>query len=357
MVLRRDIILNRRRLLSFIVSLVITAIFLVLALAPVDFARLARAFASADYRLIFLAALFTFCGYILRTVRWQRFLAPAKQVPLARLFPVLVVGFALNNILPGRPGEFARPYALGQREGLSRTFSFGTVVVERVADGLALITFLFLALASFDSLHLRLPELAEAIAAVASAIFGIALGGLVFLLLREQLALSMLQRVTRYLPHALARRIEKMLGSFVIGLHSLRSPVDVAAIAILSLAVWSVEGVSYFLVLSAFNALPPPFTHTVASALMMALINLGIMIPAAPGGLGPYEAAGILALHAFGVNETVAASVSLTAHSMQYVLITGLGLAFAWREGLSLAQVPDPATPSGARVEQDAETG
>jgi uncharacterized protein (TIRG00374 family) len=338
--------LNSRRILTLISSFAVTAIFLLLALYPVDFAKLARAFASADYRLVAVATLFTFLGYALRAARWRRFLAPSKKIQIARLFPVLVVGFALNNLLPGRPGEFARAYALGKREGMSRTLGFATVVVERVADGLALITFLLLALAAFVPLRLELPEVAEMIAALATVVFGIALVGLVFLLLHEKLALATFQRVTRFLPCKTAARLEKMLGSFVIGLHSLKSASDVVAGAVLSLAVWGCEAAAYFLILNAFGApLSVPY-RAVAAAFMMVLINLGIMIPAAPGGLGPYEAAGIFALGAFGVNETAAAGVALSAHAMQYLLITGLGLIFIWREGVSLAQ---------ARVEGDAE--
>lgn len=322
----------------------ITAVFLALALYPVDFGKLARAFASADYRLVVLAALFTFAGYGLRTKRWQRFLAPTKQIPLARLFPVLIIGFALNNLLPGRPGEFARPYWLGRREALSKTLGFATIIVERVADGIALIAFLLLAFAAFAPLGLNLPPLAETIAALATILFGVALAGLLFLLLREKLALAMLQRVTRFLPHALAARIERMLGSFVVGLHSLKSARDVAAIVLLSLAIWGLDSASYFLMLTAFGALPVAPIRLVAAPFMMVLINLGIMIPAAPGGLGPFEAAGVFALGAFGVNDTAAASVAIAAHAMQYLLVTGLGLLFIWREGISLAQ---------ARVESD----
>jgi uncharacterized protein (TIRG00374 family) len=330
--------LKPRRILTLILSFTITAVFLALALYRVDFDGLARAFASADYRLVAVAPLLTFCGYILRTVRWQRFLAHNREIPLARLFPVLVVGFALNNLLPGRPGEFARAYWLGKREDLSKTMSFATVIVERVMDGLALIAFLLLALAAFAPLHLDLPPVAGTIAALASVLFGVALGGLLFLLLREQLALSIFQRFTRFLPRAFAARLEAMLGSFIIGLHSLKSARDVTAIAGLSLAIWAFEATWYFLMLSAFGALPRPLDRAVAAAFMMVMINLGVMIPAAPGGLGPFEAAGVYALSAFGVNETIAASVALSAHAVQYLLITGLGLLFVWREGISLAQ-------------------
>lgn len=339
--------MNLRRVLTLLASFAITAIFLALALNSVDFGKLARAIASADYRLVALAALFTFSGYVLRAKRWQRFLAPTKQIPLLRLFPILVIGFALNNLLPGRPGEFARPYWLGRREALSKTLGFATIIVERVADGIALIAFLLLALLAFAPLRLELPPVAETITALATVLFGIALAGLVFLLAREQLALAVLRRVTRFLPPALAARIERMLGSFVVGLHSLKSTDDVATIGFLSLAIWSAEGISYFLMLTAFGVLPDVTTRLIAAPFMMVLINLGIMIPAAPGGLGPYEAAGVFALGAFGITETAAASVAIAAHAMQYLLVTGLGLLFIWREGISIAQAREPTAMDG----------
>lgn len=308
-----------------------------------DFGKLFRALASADYRWVAVAALLTCTSYVLRTARWGRFLAPSRAIPIGRLFPILVVGFALNNLLPGRPGEFARAYALGQREVLSKTLGFATVVVERVMDGMTLIVFLVAALAAFIPLHLELPPLAEQIAVIALVIFGIALGGLFFLLLREPTALRLARALTRWLPHGLGERIEKMLGSFVVGLHSLRSAGDLLVIAWFSVGVWASETTSYFCILTAFGLLPDVSSRIVAAAFMMVLINLGIMIPAAPGGLGPFEAAGVFALGAFRLNETSAASAALSAHTVQYLLITGLGLLFIWREGISLAQAAVPA--------------
>lgn len=335
--------MNLRRLLTFLVSLVVTAIFLALALRSVDFGNLAHTFTTANYGLVGLAAVFTFCGYLLRTKRWQRFLAPTKSIPVLRLFPVLVVGFALNNLLPGRPGEFARPYWLGRRENLSITLGFATIIVERVADGVALIAILLVGLAAFAPLGLPLPPAAETIAVGAGLIFGIALAVLVLLVVRHDLALAILQRATRFLPQGVSARLEKMLGSFVVGLHSLKSGRDVAMIAVLSLAVWTAEGTSYFLMLSAFGTLPALAVHLLAAAVMMVLINLGVMIPAAPGGLGPFEAAGVFALSVFAVGETGAASVAIASHAMQYLMITALGLIFIWRAGISLAQPRDEA--------------
>ncbi len=338
--------MNLRKLVTILASFLITSVFLALALYRVDFTQFVRAFAAADYRLLVFAVLATFCGYVLRAARWQRFLNPIKKIPLPRLFPILVVGFALNNLLPGRPGEFARPYWLGKREGLSKTLGFATVIVERVADGVALIAFLLIALAAFKPLGMALPPTAETIAVLATILFGVALAGLIFLLVREKLALRIFQLFTRFLPHRFGARLEKMLGSFVTGLHSLKSPRDILAIALLSLATWACEATAYFFVLSAFGTLPRALDHAVAAAFMMVLINLGVMIPAAPGGVGPFEAAAIFALSVFGVNDSLAASVALGAHALQYGLVTGLGLIFISREGINIAQATtDTAEP------------
>jgi hypothetical protein len=169
-------------------------------------------------------------------------------------------------------------------------------------------------------------------------LFGVALAGLLFLLLREDIALALIRLVTRFLPQRFAERIEKMLGAFTLGLHSLKSARDVLVIVLCTLGVWLLDSFAYWLILTAFGALPELTMRAAASVTMTSIINLGIMIPAAPGGLGPYEAAGVFALGAFGVNESLAASVALAAHAIQYVLITGLGVFFIWRQGVSLAQ-------------------
>lgn len=330
--------MNPRRLLPLALSFLLTALFLALALYRVDFEKLAHTLISADYRLIALAALCWLTGYGLRTARWQKFLAPTKKIPFARLFSPLIIGFAFNNLLPGRPGEFARAYLLGTREGLSKTMALATIVAERVADGMMVIVFLLIALGASIPLRLVFPAGVQTLVALAVILFGGALAGLLLLLARADRVLTSVRVVTRCLPGALAARIEKMLNAFVVGLHAFKSAGQVAAIGALSLGVWSLDALAYFAMLCAFGALPDVSWRAAAAPLMTGIINLGIMIPAAPGGLGPYEAAGVFALAAFGVNPTLAASIALSAHAVQYFMVTGLGLFFTWRAGISLAQ-------------------
>lgn len=325
--------MNTRRLFTLALSFLLTAIFLALALYRVEWEKLAPTFISADYREVLLAALCWLSGYGLRTARWQRFLAPTKRISRARLFPVLIIGFAFNNLFPGRPGELARAYLLGVREDLPKTTALATIVAERVADGVMVVVFLSLAFGAFVALHLVLPSGAQTLIVFAVILFGGALAALLLLLARADWA----HAVLRVLPRALAAPLAGMLDAFIGGLRAFASAGNVVAIGALSLGVWALDALAYFAMLSAFGALPDVTLRAAAAPLLTGIINLGIMIPAAPGGLGPYEAAGVFALSTLKVDATLAASVALAAHAVQYVMITGLGLLFAWRAGVALA--------------------
>lgn len=330
--------MNKRQIVSALIGIAISVGFLALALYRVDFAQVGQAFAHADYRLISISALFTLASYALRSMRWHRLLFPQKDIAFKRLFPILVIGFALNNVLPGRPGEFARGILLGQREKISKTLGISTVVLERVADGLTLIA-LLAALAIF----IELPGWGKQVETVSILLFGAAFLFLALMLWRERWMTHLLHRVIHRLPARFGHRIGEMFASFILGLHSLRSPRDLFVIVVSSFAIWLCEALSYFLVLSAFNLLRFPTERILAALFVMIIVNLSISIPAAPGGIGPFEWAGTLALSAFGVTGAFALPAILISHMVQYLLITGLGVIFMAHEGIRFTLVQQPA--------------
>jgi len=335
--------MNRKNLFN-ILGFLITGLLIILAVYKIDWAETLDAFQEANYSLVLAAATSMVTAYVLRAVRWKSILAPRGAFPFSHLFPILVIGFAANNVLPGRAGEFARAYLLGQKEGISKSLSFATVVLERVFDGLTIILVLALV-----ALFRPLPLWGRQVAYASTAFFVSALLFLTLLLFRKEKALSLARVVLRLLPGELKEgrgqaggwkaRFLGMLASFADGLDALRSTRDLAAVVLYSLAVWLCEAITFYLVMRSFP-LPLQGIQEVWGALfLLSIVNLGIMIPAAPGGVGPYQAAAILALGAFGVDKELALSVSLVSHSLQYIIITGLGFFFLWREGLSLSRI------------------
>ena len=337
--------MRRTRIVGFLV----TFVFLGLVLWKTDLSELWAALSSANYLYVVPAAACTATSYLLRTARWRRILLPTRPIAYRSLLSVLMIGFMANNILPARLGEFVRAYVLGRKEAISKSLSFATIMLERLLDGITL-----LAVLGALALLMRLPAWGEELAYVAGAVFLIATLGIVGLLLREDIAGRAIQLVLRPLPKRLAAKVAEKADSFVQGLHALRGGRAVLDLIVLSLLVWSIEATFYYLVLTAFNVALPTSTLVLAALLLLVVVNLGIMLPSAPGYVGTFQFFGVLALGVFGVQRELALSATIVAHGVQYALVTAAGLFYFGRENLSFATLTtglrgeDPPRESGA---------
>ena len=294
------------------VGFLLALLFSGLALYQVDLREMGGALRRADYRCVVPAAIFTLFGYLLRTARWKVILTPAKEVGGRRLFPPLIIGFAVNNLLPARIGEFAWAHLLGEREKVSKSLAFATVVVERVLDGLTLILFLLLASTLFP-----LPHWGREMEILALLFFLGALAFLFLLLYRKPQALSITRLLTRPLSSSLSDRVAQVASSFVSGAEALRHRRSIPALAFLSLLVWSCEATSYLFLIWAFPISLSPLTRVVAALFLMTVVNLGVLIPSSPGYVGTFHFFAMMALGVFGVEREVALSYALLSHGMQ----------------------------------------
>ena len=89
--------------------------------------------------------------HVLRAIRWEPLIRPllSNKLSLARLNAISAVGFMAIFLLPLRLGEFVRPYLVKkERPDTSMSSLLGSVALERIADGLVVTLFLFLALPS-----------------------------------------------------------------------------------------------------------------------------------------------------------------------------------------------------------------
>ena len=86
---------------------------------------------------------------VLRAERWRRILLPFAPVGHRSAFAYLSIGYFANTLLPARLGDVARAVLAGKAFGVPRLRILGTILLERVADGLlilAIVTVLALAL-------------------------------------------------------------------------------------------------------------------------------------------------------------------------------------------------------------------
>ena len=318
---------------QFWLGVAISLTFLYLALRGLHLEDLGAALENADYWWLIPGVAVYFLGVWARAWRWHYLLRPVKKIPTRTMFPIVAIGYMGNNIYPARAGEVLRAVVLRRKEGVPVSASLATIIVERVFDGVVMLSFVFF----------NLPELARlttdsglvgTIQTLALWGTGLFVGVLVVFLLaamfpeRAEKIINTL--VHRFLPVRFQERVLDLAGRFLGGLESLRSPRDVLMVFVTSVVIWLFETGKYWFVMHGF-----PFSISFFGLMLMnGIANLATTIPSAPGNVGTFDAPGIAVLVAYGVSKAIAAGYTLVLHIALWLPITLLGAYFFAREGV-----------------------
>ncbi len=331
-------ILTRR----FGLGLLITLGFLLLFLWKLDIGETGRSIRDASYIYLAPAIVLYFVALGFRSLRWHYLLLHLKSISPLRLYPVVVIAYMSNNLLPLRIGELVRAHFLGEREGVNKASGLATVGVERVLDGL---TLLFLAAVVWpflpwtDVLKDDTGELNTLWVVLSALVILLFVGGFLVLAILSAFpgfARRLTDRLTNLLPDSTRPKIQNLVYQLIDGLGALRSPQKLIIISLLSAPVWLIEASIYYLIAISFD-LNQPF-HVIL--LVTATSNLATAIPSSIGGIGPFEVVAKSTLIAFGVGPEVAAAYAFFVHIVALWLpVNILGLAFLWRENISLGQI------------------
>ena len=321
-----------------------TALFLGLFFWRTDEGELADALAQANYWWAVPAVAIWFVSAVLRSLRWHYLLRRLVSLSTATLYPIVIIGYMANNLLPLRTGELVRAYVLSERHKVSKMSVLGTIAVERVFDGVVLVAFLLLAGAILGlSSELRVLALGMALA------FALLLAVFVYVASSPDRAARWTERVVGLLPRALRQRVQGLADSFVSGLQCLQSPYVVSLVLATTLGAWLLEALMYYLVGLSFD-----IGEGFAAYLMVAAAaNLAITLPSTSGGIGPFELLAKETLTFLGVGS-VASAYAIALHGFLLLPVIVAGLVFLWVINLSLARTLGGASgePVAALAEQ-----
>lgn len=273
---------------------------------------------------------------LLRVLRWKLMIAPVAELSVAEVYAPVTVGYMANNLLPARLGYVLRAVLAARRHGVDLPFALGTVVVEKLVEGVVLVAIGALVLASAPASGpvrggLALSALAFAgglaalwlLAPVGERVFGLA---------------GLCAPLWRLLPARAGERLSHWALSLLASLASLRRPNLAGGIAVLSVISWVVEGSAY---VAAFSAFVPDASLELRIAgplLVMVTANIGGALVPSPAAVGTFEGIGVATLALLGVDEARALSFLLAFHAASVAVIVGLGLLGLWSEGLSFGQ-------------------
>lgn len=319
-------------------GLAISVLALWWVLKDVDYARMGQALRAAQYGWLIPSMVFTMLGYVVRAYRWKFLLMPVKSIRTRSLFSATIIGFFANVVLPARLGEIIRPWVIGRREGVSKTASFATIVVERLFDVTTLL--LCFGLVAIFYGH----TLPDSFRRGAIGLFAINLGGVAFLVglrARTEASLGLCATLLRPLPGKVSARVLSLLRSFAEGLGSLSNGHHMLRISLLSILMWLTIVLSIWTCLQSLHLALPAY----ASAVLVVVISLGIMIPSAPGYLGVMNVACQTGLAIFGVDKTTAFTFSILYLVTQHLPVLISGFYYMWAENLSLGEISHVGAP------------
>lgn len=331
---------SRRSLRSAlaVLGLVVSALFAYLAVRDVDFELFWEGLRESNLAWLVPALAVLALAVVVRAVRWRLLFPAATRPPLGATTRALLIGQFFNNVLPARAGEAIRVLSLHREAGTSRAEALATAVNERIYDVLALLVLLFVATPFLPDVTWLRSAAALAIVAVAFTVAAI-----VALARWGARPLRFLLRPLVALPGIDAERLDYAAASIVRGLSGLRRP-RLAAVAFgVTVASWLVLAASFWLVMLAFD-LGVGFG---AALLAVIAINLALIIPSSAAGLGVFEAATLVALRAYGVDDSRALAYAVTVHAVNLFPYIVAGLLLVQRQAAAARRVADakPAAP------------
>jgi hypothetical protein len=271
----------------------------------------------------FLGLCIYLLAFIPRGWRWKIMLPNSGRLPWTEVTRIVVVGYAANNILPFRLGEVVRSVVAGVRFKASKMTCLGTIAAEKILDGCCLLALLAATL-PFISVREDSRGLFRRLALVFALLFGLSLLGCFALAKGER---WLLPRASRRLPPSLVR----LLQSAFAAVASFKDRRTVLATALLTLLVWTLEGLCFSFFLSRMGvgaALPKGF-------FCLVVVNMTILVPSAPGYLGVFDAGTVAAVLALGMDPSQGLALAIVTHAAQFLPTTLLGLAFVAAMGLS----------------------
>jgi len=331
---------NRSLLTKIALSTALAGGFFYLACRNVPLAELEAALARFDPRWLIPAFAISFTLQVFRAWRWQLELRPLQRIGLGRLWVVTSVAYMAINLLPVRLGEFVRPWLLSRRSRVSFSNVVGNLVIEKTMDSVVIVLYILVGLLTTANLPawVRRGALVPTIAAAVIVLLAVLLWWTGEPFVDRWLA--------RALPERAAAGLARVTRALIDGMRILPDRRLLPAVFLVSLTLWFLPILSSYVVIRAF-AFPAPFS---AAVIVFIFIGFGTALPNAPGMIGTFQWACVLALELFGISKPDALAYGLVLNAIQLVSLVAQGLVALPLAGVGLADMRRARTELPAAI-------
>jgi glycosyltransferase 2 family protein len=322
---------SRRRIPSWLpqtLAYALSVACLIWVLHDFPLSRIGQEIQSLDWRWVSLGVVADLATYVAHAWRWNILFRPFASMRLWRTAQIIYIGLFANEVLPLRTGEVIRVYLMSHWNNLRLSVVFASAGVERLIDGVWMILSFVITASFVRGIPSKMVLFVQALGVVVV----VGTGVLMWIARRKP---------ESHAPGTLRHMIE---GLQLMG--SLRTLTGAALVSLLYLAlqfvtVWALMKAAHF-----------DYSFWVASG-VITLVRLGVVVPNAPGNLGVFQVACVLALKLFEAQEDDAKSFAFIMwFALTLPLLIGGAVATAL-SGLKLGELRERAKRSASAVEAE----
>ncbi|MCL5127397.1 MULTISPECIES: lysylphosphatidylglycerol synthase transmembrane domain-containing protein [unclassified Algibacter] len=272
---------------------------------------------NADYKWIILGVFLGLLSHLSRSYRWLFMLEPmGYKIKFGNSIMAVFATYLINYTIP-RAGEVARASILTNYEGVPFEKGFGTIVAERIADMIVMLSIIAITLfLQFDFIYGFLVEKFNPVKIGIALAICILLGFLFLRLLRRS-------------HSKIALKIRSFANGLIEGALSIFKMKKKWAFIFHTLFIWGMYLLMFYITSFSLTDL-----HGIsAGAILIGFISASFSIAATNGGIGSYPLAIYAAFSIFGIAEEPSIAFGWIMWASQTLMVIIFG-------GLSLIYLP-----------------
>jgi uncharacterized protein (TIRG00374 family) len=321
------------RALQMLGGIALAAAGLAIFFQKVDIHKLGENLLSLNPLTVIGCAFWGIMTLVFRAWRWKIMLPDRENTNKKGLFPIISIGFMLNNILPARLGEAARIVLLWKKNGYAPALCVGSIILERIFDTLAFMSCFFIPVFIYGSM--KSARLSGTIAGKGltlqtfafffSVIFFIACI-VVFLYSRFPASSRTVgKKLVRLVPLSQRLKVQTMGSEILSNLDWIFSLKKVMLVILYTYGMLLCYAVMILILVNkpGFSILNGLFAQAFAA--------MGAAIPLAPGYVGTLHAVLLQGLLLCGLERDKAMVTTILYHAIPYCTITILGLYYFFK--------------------------
>jgi uncharacterized protein (TIRG00374 family) len=291
--------------------------FSVSKLKPNDIDAIKNSFETANYWWVLLSLFFGTLSHLSRAYRWQFMLDPLGYKPkFVNNVMAVLVSYLVNLIVP-RAGEIARATVISKYEDIPFEKAFGTIVSERIADVIMLLS--IIATAFFFQTELLTSYFFKGESTNSNYFLYIFVGILILSIL--------FFRLIKRSNNPYINKIQNFVNGLIQGVISIFKMKKKWAFIFHTVFIWLMYVLMFYVVTFAL----PETTNIPFAAIIVGFVVGGLSMALTNGGLGTYPIFVASAITLYGVNENPALAfgwIIWTAQTLMILIFGGLSFLF-----------------------------